>query len=102
MLDEGRQAGTLRHRGMARSAAQIVIRTLEGAMLVARLHDDPERLEIAADQLLAGMRRPPATESAQGAAFVRPGRRARSGPVTMGVEGTRLRVAAAIPSARCL
>jgi TetR/AcrR family transcriptional repressor of nem operon len=55
VLDEGRQAGTLRHRGSARSAAQIVIGTLEGAMLVARLHDDPARLQIAADQLLAGM-----------------------------------------------
>jgi TetR/AcrR family transcriptional repressor of nem operon len=55
VLDEGRRAGTLRHLGSARSAAQIVIGTLEGAMLVARLHDDPARLEIAADQLLAGM-----------------------------------------------
>ena len=55
VLREGRHAGTLRHRGSARSAAQIVISTLEGAMLVARLHDDPARLEIAADQLLAGM-----------------------------------------------
>ena len=43
------------HRGSARKAAQIVIGTLEGAMLVARLHDDPARLEIATDQLLAGM-----------------------------------------------
>jgi TetR/AcrR family transcriptional repressor of nem operon len=55
VLDEGRQAGTLRHNGSARSAAQIVIGTLEGAMLVARLHDDPVRLESAADQLLAAM-----------------------------------------------
>ena len=53
VLDEGRQAGTLRHRGSARRAAQVVIGTLEGAMLVARLHDDPARLEAAADQLLA-------------------------------------------------
>ena len=34
-------------------AAQVVIGTLEGAMLVARLHADPARLEAAADQLLA-------------------------------------------------
>ena len=53
VLDEGQQSGTLRHRGSARHAAQVVIGTLEGAMLVARLHDDPARLEAAADQLLA-------------------------------------------------
>ena len=53
VLYEGRQAGTLRHHGSARKAAQVVMGTLEGAMLVARLHDDPARLEAAADQLLA-------------------------------------------------
>jgi len=53
VLDEGQRAGTLRHRGSARGAAQVVIGTLEGAMLVARLHDDPTRLESAMDQLLA-------------------------------------------------
>jgi TetR/AcrR family transcriptional repressor of nem operon len=53
VLDQGRLAGTLRHRGSARNAAQVVISTLEGAMLVARLHDDPARLEAATDQLLA-------------------------------------------------
>lgn len=53
VLDAGRQAGTLRVRGPARKAAQVVIGTLEGAMLVARLHDDPTRLEAATDQLLA-------------------------------------------------
>jgi TetR/AcrR family transcriptional regulator, transcriptional repressor for nem operon len=53
VLHEGQQAGTLRHRGSARTAAQDVIGTLEGAMLVARLHDDPARLETATEQLLA-------------------------------------------------
>ncbi|MEP7202900.1 MAG: TetR/AcrR family transcriptional regulator [Ilumatobacteraceae bacterium] len=55
VFDQSRRAGTLRHHGSARHAAQIMIGTLEGAMLVARLHDDPARLESAADQLLAGM-----------------------------------------------
>ena len=55
VLDEGHQSGTLRHHGSARDAAQVVIGTLEGAMLVARLHDDPTRLEAAADQLLADL-----------------------------------------------
>ncbi len=53
VLDQGRQDGTLHHHGSARNAAQVVISTLEGAMLVARMHDDPARLEAAADQLLA-------------------------------------------------
>src|SRR3954447_8019275 len=53
VFDDGRRAGTLRPRGSARAAAQVVIGTLEGAMLVARLHDDPTRLEVAMDQLLA-------------------------------------------------
>ena len=53
IFDEGQQAGSLRDRGSARKAAQVVIGTLEGAMLVARLHDDPARFEAAADQLLA-------------------------------------------------
>jgi TetR/AcrR family transcriptional regulator, transcriptional repressor for nem operon len=53
VLDQGQRTGTLRHRGSARKAAQVVIGTLEGAMLVARLHNDPTRLETAADQLLA-------------------------------------------------
>jgi TetR/AcrR family transcriptional regulator, transcriptional repressor for nem operon len=53
VLNQGQQAGTLRHRGSARDAARVVIGTLEGAMLVARLHDDPARLEAATVQLLA-------------------------------------------------
>ena len=53
VLEQGQQAGTLRHRGSARSAAQVVIGTLEGAMLVARMHDDPARFEVATNQLLA-------------------------------------------------
>lgn len=53
VLVQGRREGTLRHRGSARNAAQVVISTLEGAMLVARMHDDPARLEAATEQLLA-------------------------------------------------
>jgi TetR/AcrR family transcriptional repressor of nem operon len=56
VLSEGRRDGTIRDRGSARKAAQVVIGTLEGAMLVARLHDDPARLEAATDQLLAELR----------------------------------------------
>ncbi len=55
VLDQGQHAGTVHHRGSARNAAQLLIGTLEGAMLVARLHDDPARLEAAMDQLLADL-----------------------------------------------
>jgi TetR/AcrR family transcriptional repressor of nem operon len=53
VLDDGQRAGTVQHRGSARNAARTVIGTLEGAMLVARLHDDPARLEAATEQLIA-------------------------------------------------
>ncbi len=53
VLKAGEQAGTVRPRGSTRDAARVVISTLEGAMLVARLRDDPTRLEAAKDQLLA-------------------------------------------------
>lgn len=53
VLEAGEQAGTVRPRGSTRDAARVVISTLEGAMLVARLRDDPTRLEAAKDQLLA-------------------------------------------------
>ena len=55
VLDQGRQDGTLRHHGSDRKAAQVVIGTLEGAMLVARMHDDPGRFEAATDQVLADL-----------------------------------------------
>ena len=53
VLEAGAVAGTLHPRGSARDAARVVISTLEGAMLVARLRDDPGRLEAAKDQILA-------------------------------------------------
>ena len=53
VLKAGEQAGTVRPRGSTRDAARVVISALEGAMLVARLRDDPTRLEAAKDQLLA-------------------------------------------------
>ena len=56
VLVQGQREGTLRHRGSARNAAQVVISTLEGAMLVARMHDDPARLEAATEQLLGELK----------------------------------------------
>jgi len=52
VLDAGRAAGTIHHGGSATDAARSVIGTLEGAMLVARLHDDPARLAAVTDRLL--------------------------------------------------
>lgn len=56
VLRDGKRAGTLHPRGSMRNAARVVISTLEGAMLVARLHGDPARLQAANEQLLADLR----------------------------------------------
>ena len=55
VLEEGRRAGTVRYDGDARDAARMIVGALEGAMLVARLHADPERFSGAADRLLASL-----------------------------------------------
>jgi TetR/AcrR family transcriptional repressor of nem operon len=55
VIDQGVKDGTLHVSGTAEDAATTIIGGLEGAMLVARLHDDPARLEIAADRLLASL-----------------------------------------------
>jgi TetR/AcrR family transcriptional regulator, transcriptional repressor for nem operon len=52
-LEQGATAGTLHYEGSARDAAQLIISTLEGAMLVARPYGDPERFQAAAARLLA-------------------------------------------------
>ena len=56
VLRQGVRDGTVHHHGSARKAAQVAIGTLEGAMLVARMHDDPARFEAATDQVLADLR----------------------------------------------
>jgi TetR/AcrR family transcriptional regulator, transcriptional repressor for nem operon len=43
------------YEGSARDAAQLIISTLEGAMLVARPYGDPERFQSAAARLLANL-----------------------------------------------
>jgi TetR/AcrR family transcriptional repressor of nem operon len=50
---QGHRDGTLRVTGSASEAARLTISSLEGAMLVARLHNDPSRFQDAADRLLA-------------------------------------------------
>ncbi len=58
VLDDGQQKESAHYRGSAREAARMIIGSLEGAMLVARLHDDVTRLEITVDQMLTTLSHP--------------------------------------------
>ena len=55
VLEQGTSDGTVHYEGSARDAAQLIISTLEGAMLVARPFGDPERFQSAAARLLANL-----------------------------------------------
>jgi TetR/AcrR family transcriptional repressor of nem operon len=55
VLESGRLAGTLSFTGEAQEAAQAVIGTLEGAMLIARPYHDLSRFHAAARRLLDGL-----------------------------------------------
>jgi len=52
LLEDGRARGTIRFTGGAKHAAQQIVGTLEGAMLVARLYADTARFQAVADRLL--------------------------------------------------
>ena len=52
VLDEGRSEGDLTFDGPAGEEAQMIVGTLEGAMLVARPHDDVARFEMVARRLV--------------------------------------------------
>jgi TetR/AcrR family transcriptional repressor of nem operon len=53
ILEQGQAQGALRYPGRARDQAQLIVSTLEGAMLTARPYGDPERFQAAAHRLLA-------------------------------------------------
>jgi TetR/AcrR family transcriptional repressor of nem operon len=53
VLEQGTKDGTVHYEGSAHDAAQLIISTLEGAMLVARPYGDPERFQSAAARLLS-------------------------------------------------
>jgi TetR/AcrR family transcriptional regulator, transcriptional repressor for nem operon len=53
VIDQGRQDGTVQFDGASKELAQMIIGTLEGAMLVARTYRDPNRFTSAAKRLLA-------------------------------------------------
>jgi TetR/AcrR family transcriptional regulator, transcriptional repressor for nem operon len=53
LLEAGRAAGSLDFVGTAQGAAQLIVGTLEGAMLVARPYQDTNHFETIADRLIA-------------------------------------------------
>jgi TetR/AcrR family transcriptional repressor of nem operon len=55
VLEQGLSEGAVRYQGSARDEAQLIISTLEGAMLVARPYGDPERFQAAARRLLGAL-----------------------------------------------
>ena len=58
VIDQGRADGTLQVDGANREIAQMIIGTLEGAMLVARTYRDPNRFASSARRLLAEITTP--------------------------------------------
>jgi TetR/AcrR family transcriptional repressor of nem operon len=57
VLEQGASDGVLRYEGSAREEAQLIIGTLEGAMLVARPYGDAARFRVAAERLLSSIAR---------------------------------------------
>jgi len=53
VLEAGRGAGTLRFAGAPRVAAQALVGSLEGAMMLARSYGEVARFEAIADRLIA-------------------------------------------------
>ena len=53
VLEEGRGSGTLRFKGSASEAAQYIIGSLEGAMMMARSHGGMARFDAATRRLFA-------------------------------------------------
>jgi len=58
LLDAGRQAGSLAFPEQPKERARLLLGTLEGAMLVARIYGDGERFRCAARQVLADLAGP--------------------------------------------
>jgi TetR/AcrR family transcriptional repressor of nem operon len=55
VLATGRDEGSLSFEGTPNEMARFVVGELEGAMLLARLHDDVERFQAAVDRLVGGL-----------------------------------------------
>lgn len=61
VLEVGRADGTIRLVGRARDAAELIVGTLEGAMLVARTYGRTARFDAMAEQLIAEFEGPRAS-----------------------------------------
>jgi TetR/AcrR family transcriptional repressor of nem operon len=55
VLEQGEEEGALRLAGSASEAAQTIVSSLEGAMLIARPYGDVDRFEAAATRLMASL-----------------------------------------------
>jgi TetR/AcrR family transcriptional repressor of nem operon len=55
VLEKGQATSKLRFTGSAREVAQLLVGSLEGAMMLARSYDDVGRFESTAERLLAGL-----------------------------------------------
>ncbi|HEX3196190.1 MAG TPA: TetR/AcrR family transcriptional regulator [Propionibacteriaceae bacterium] len=55
VLEQGQESGRITLNGPAREAAQVIVSSLEGAMLIARPYNDVERFNAAATRLLTGL-----------------------------------------------
>ena len=55
LLDEGQATKKLRFAGSGREVAQLLLGSLEGAMMLARSYGDVTRFEVTAERLLAGL-----------------------------------------------
>jgi len=55
VLEDGRISKRLRFSGAAREMAQLLVGSLEGAMMLARSYSDVARYEAVAERLLAGL-----------------------------------------------
>jgi TetR/AcrR family transcriptional repressor of nem operon len=81
VIEQGQNDGSLQVDGAIRDVAQMIIGTLEGAMLVARTYRDPDRFASSARQLLAEITTSTRTTRSEGRAtltrLASPGRRGR-------------------------
>jgi TetR/AcrR family transcriptional repressor of nem operon len=58
VIEQGQREGTIRVDGSSRELAEMIIGTLEGAMLVARTYHDPERYSRPAKRLMTEISTP--------------------------------------------
>jgi len=58
LLADGQAAGSIRRDAAPRDQARALVAGLEGALMLARLHGDPDRFDAAARLLIAGLEPP--------------------------------------------